>query len=508
VTLTAGADTTVTSGHCYRYRYKVSDHVGNQTAGYSPTSGTAKVDTSKPTDPTFGFSGLSSAYSNGTDTVWYKPSAASGGFTVTASSSDPETTVSSYTFPAAWSGWTRSLAGAGATYSHTGAPTDPAEPNNVTSTNNASNSSNAISFTVTPDPNAPTGMSASITGGYYTSASVAVTLANGSDGAGESGVDATTGIVERDQANLAAGACAAFPGSWSTVTLTGGNDTTVASGKCYRYRYKISDRVGNQGTQAGTSATAKVDTSGPGAPTFAFSGFTNAWENGSGTVFFKGSAAGGFTVTPTATDSESGVASYAYSALGSGWTAGGAYTFNSSAVDPTEPNNVHGVNGAGTAGADASFTVTKDSNPPSGMSASITAGYYTSASVAVTLANGSDGGGESGVDATTGIVERDEIALAGGSCGAFPGSWSTVTLTAGNDTTVQNGKCYRYRYKISDRVGNQGTQAGTSATAKVDLSKPSTPVLTFAAPTNAWDNGSGTIFFRSGAAGGFTVAAA
>ncbi|MDX6544061.1 MAG: hypothetical protein QOK32_1664, partial [Gaiellaceae bacterium] len=177
VTLTAGADTTVVNGKCYRYRYKVSDHVGNQTVGYSPISGTAKVDLTKPTDPTFTFGGLSNAYSNGTDTVWYKPSAPSGGFTVTAASTDPETTVSSFTFPAAATGWTRSLAGAAATYSHTGAPTDPAEPNNVTSTNNASNASNAVSFTVTPDPNAPTGMSASITGGYYTTASVAVTLA-------------------------------------------------------------------------------------------------------------------------------------------------------------------------------------------------------------------------------------------------------------------------------------------------------------------------------------------
>src|SRR5205807_10035848 len=139
-----------------------------------------------------------------------------------------------------------------------------------------------------------------------------------------------------------------------------------------------------------------------------------------------------------------------------GLTAGGPYTFNSSAVDPTEPNKVHGVNGAGTAATFCSFTVTNDSIPPFPTRRSSDLGYYTSASIGVSLVNGSDGAGESGVDATTGGVDSDQDNLAAGSCPAVTGSWSTVALTGGNDTTVVSGKCYRYRYKISDRVGNQG----------------------------------------------------
>src|SRR5581483_6145507 len=60
-----------------------------------------------------------------------------------------------------------------------------------------------------------------------------------------------------------------------------------------------------------------------------------------------------------------------------------------------------------------------------------------------------------------------------GTCGTFSGSWSPVTLVGGADTTVQSGNCYRYRYKISDNVGNQSAASSSSADAKVDLTKPS-----------------------------------
>src|SRR5207253_3973532 len=123
---------------------------------------------------------------------------------------------------------------------------------------------------------------------------------------------------------------------------------------------------------------------------------SNASVSGS-TVYYRSTTSGGFTVTPSSSDSESGVASYAYPSLGTGWTnAGGAYSWATSAADPAEPNNVSATNSAGLTSGPTSFTVTPDATAPtttpSCNSAACSAGWYSSA-VSVSLAATDTGSG-------------------------------------------------------------------------------------------------------------------
>ena len=373
-------------------------------------------------------------------TLYYKSDAA-GSFSFSNALTDSGSGPYSTTFPAiGTAGWTHALETdltgppyVSTAYSWTPNPTNPANQTLVGTDAALQSANQVVSFV--SDTSLPTGMSASVTAGYFTALSVPVTLANGSDTG--SGVNAASGIVERDEAPLdnSDGTCDAFPGSWATVTLSGGNDTTVVSGKCYRYRLKISDNVGNQGTQAGTSATAKVETSPPSDPTLSYGSFTNAALNG-GVVYYRpGAASGQFQVTPAgSTDTESGFASYSFPAAASGWSVSGAgasrtYSHTGAPTDPAEPNNVFATNGAGLNSNNVSFTVTPDSTAPASPLRR-SRRVFTSTSVGVTLNGGTDGG--SGIAAGSSVVERDEAPLDNGDgpCDAFPGSWATVTLSA------------------------------------------------------------------------------
>src|SRR6266508_4078199 len=281
---------------------------------------------------------------------------------------------------------------ASATYSFDQTNTTAPTAQTITGLDGAG-SSVTTTLTFVRDVSPPTAMSASVTAGYYTSLSVPVALSNGNDP--ESGLDSTTGIVERDEVGLSADSCGAFPGSWAAVTLSGGNDTTVVSGKCYRYRYKISDRVANQGTQAGASATAKIDTSAPApAPSLSYGSFSNA-ALASGVVYYRpGAASGQFAVTASgSSDPESGIASYGFPAAAGGWSrsvvgATATYSHTGGPTDPADPNDVIAQNNAGLGSAATSFTVTPDGTPPASAvqcdGAACSAGWYSS-SVSVSL---------------------------------------------------------------------------------------------------------------------------
>jgi hypothetical protein len=128
-----------------------------------------------------------------------------------------------------------------------------------------------------------------------------------------------------------------------------------------------------------------VDTTAPSTPTLSFGSFTNASATGT-TVFFRQGVTGGFTVTSSATDAETGIASTSFPALGAGWThTGGAYSFDTTATPPSGNQNVTSRNAAGLDSAGSPFTVVPDTAAPistikcNGVACS--AGWYTSAPV-------------------------------------------------------------------------------------------------------------------------------
>lgn len=233
---------TVTAGACYRYQYVVTDTAGNST---TYTSGDIKVDSSAPSTPTLVFSALTNAYQTGT-TVYYN-SGTTGSFTVTASSTDAQSGIASYTYPTAGTGWTSTPGALGVnTYSWTSAPAAPGTKN-ITATSNAGTASANSPVTFTADNTAPSAGTVGYLNGVYSGSTISVSFTTGTD----AGSGLGTRLLQRATATLSGTTCGTF-GSFTTIT--GGTnpasspvvDTVATTGACYMYRYVVTDNVGNQ----------------------------------------------------------------------------------------------------------------------------------------------------------------------------------------------------------------------------------------------------------------------
>ena len=110
----------------------------------------------------------------------------------------------------------------------------------------------------TIDRTAPSGGSVAYADGYA-APSVTITTDDGTDAV--SGIDPGSGVIERDEAPLSGGNCAAFPDAWTTVT----SPDSIATGTCYRYRYRVADLAGNEATYTSPNVV-KVDASPPSTP--------------------------------------------------------------------------------------------------------------------------------------------------------------------------------------------------------------------------------------------------
>lgn len=482
-------DTVPVDGTCYRYQYVVSDNVGNQ-AVY--TSADVKVEAAAPPVPVLAFSNLTNASVTG-NAVFYRPGATSGGFTVTASSSDLISGTTGIGFPTLPAGWSSSAAGSGArTYSWSAPnPTVPTGNQTVTTTNNAGRqSSSSFTVAVTSDSTPPSGGSVSYTNGYSTNAAVNVSFTKGTDSG--SGLAGGSGLLQRASATLANGACGSF-GGFSTVATnpTSAYSDPVTTG-CYQYRYLIADNVGNQATYT-TSSVVKVDQNPP-SNTISITSATGAYSAfGGATLFYKGDAPGSFRYVDALADAESGPASVDFPSLAtSGWThaaetvstpAGGPYVSStySWTTSPGTPPLI-GVVGRDNAGKiwSAAITFVSDVTAPVDTAVNYANGLVNATTLPVSLTNGNDGASGSGIDPATTVLRRDVATLDATTqiCGTFPGTYATtVSLVGGNDTGLTSGRCYRYRYTVSDRVGNTTTVTSPNV-AKIDTSGPRVTAIT------------------------------
>src|SRR5204862_7687196 len=164
----------------------------------------------------------------------------------------------------------------------------------------------------------------------------------------------------------------------------------------------------NLGNTASVTATVKVDTSDPSAPTFSFSNFTGTTSAVGNTVFFLPTGTGSFDVTGSSSDGDSGIASYTFPSaalFGAGWAVSGSgsmrtYSYTPGSATPGS-QSVAATNNAGLTASSSFNVIVSDTTPPTTTiqcnGGACQAGYYASSPVSVTL-SADDGPAGSGVD--------------------------------------------------------------------------------------------------------------
>jgi hypothetical protein len=471
------------------------------------------VTVAPPSTPVLTLSGATgSTFLAGTTAYTNPQTTNSGGFTVSAGTSDSGSGIREVVFPAL-SGFS---SGGGAdtglpyqasyTWSGAGAIASGAQP--VTATNNAGISASA-SFSVIPDTSAPTGgaltingTAASTGGSSSTNITGSYTIAIRNDyaegqSASQSGLRSSTLTLE--SASLSGNVCGAYgaPG-----TITGAPAQSEPTG-CYRYTLTGIDNVGNR---AGVSTTVIVDTTAPTTPSITFSNLANAFfKSSNDAMYFRPAAGGTFTVTASSSDADSGIRSYVFSSLSSSGFAesqtGGqmVYTFGASAVQPPSGPTVLATNNAGGSSANAAYALLADTAGPTGgaLTVNSVAGSEAGSTSFNTSGNFSIGtridfNADAGSGLLSSVLTRAAGTLSNGECANYG---TPVTITGNPGQTGLVAGCYLYKLTGTDRVGNTTT---LSTTVEVDKTAPSatTSVPSFAngpvaVTFSAGDSGSG-----------------
>ena len=433
---------------------------------------------------------------------------------------------------------------------YVGTGLDPASISVGTPTiaDNAGNSSTAYGagFTVAIDAVRPTiSWSAPATNAYRTTSNYTPTW---------SVAGATSaGVVARVKATMSAvNTCPATNTFTTDVTPVSSNvnGTGLLSGSCYAYTFTTAptDAVGNAADTNLTSAVLKVDTVSPASLSVVATGASAAQAAANGTVWFRPGTLGTITLTATATDTATGLASIAFGPLtvATGWTGTPSLT----AVDTTSPYTqtldwdgtavattltVSATDVAGTAPSTVDLAVTPDATAPTiSWGASIATNAYNTTGTLTpswTIADTESGGTNSG----TLILQRTPLAssdsITAGLCGSI---WSDVgsqavasatgtssVIVTGTAATLVTGYCYRWTFDPAnsgsaseplDQVGNGAETNLTSAVISVDTGFPTTGSATISESSSLLYASGTTLFYNSNASGAqstsFTVSLA
>ncbi len=500
----------ITTGHCYRYEYVVSDNVGNTTTYTSPD---VMVDTTGPSAPSLTLSSATgNTYISGTTAYINAQAGKSGSFQAQATSTDNDSGLLKINFPSP----TGFSSGGGdsnsspyqTTYNWSGAVS--ASGSQTTTAYNNANLTNTNTFTITPDTTAPTGGALTVNGTNATGAGSTSYNSSGSWTIGtisdytDSGSGLTSSVLTRQSATLSSsnGIAAGNCGSFGSATTIGSRATPIAQAltgpTCYLYTLTGLDNVGNTVT---ITTTVMVDTTGPSAPSLTLSSATgNTYISGT-TAYINAQAgkSGSFQAQATSTDNDSGLLKVNFPSP-TGFSSGGGdsnsspyqTTYNwSGAVSASGSQTTTAYNNANLTNTNT-FTITPDTTAPTGGALTVNGTNATGAGSTSYNSSGSWTIGtisdytDSGSGLTSSVLTRQSATLsssngiAAGNCGSF-GSATTIGSRATPIAQALTGPtCYLYTLTGLDNVGNTVT---ITTTVMVDTTGPSAPSLTLSSAT-------------------------
>ena len=262
-----------------------------------------------------------------------------------------------------------------------------------------------------------------------------------------------------------------------TVASTSCTESAVPSGQ---WRYSITPAFATnwRGVESALSPVVYTDPTPP-VNNLSLSNIVGGAAITGATTYYRGSAAGSFTITNALTDAGSGPASSTTAALTgttTGWThsastvstpTAGPYVSNSfSWTAGTTSGPSEAVTGRDLANNAAITTESfvNDSTAPTG-TISYSNGYQAGRFVTVSFT-----GADSGSGLLSAQLQRQSANFRNGGCatfGAFTDLGAVNPVSPYTDSTVTNSKCYNYRYVLTDLVGNSLT-ATSANTAWVD----------------------------------------